>query len=170
MEESEVELGQEVQDQISGFRGIVMTYGEHLTGCTRIGVRPVGEEDTAHRGEEEFFYPDQLELIDGETRWTDRKVVEEVDFELGEQVRDDPTNFEGFAAVINYKLFNCPSVAIQPVDKSDVTERGELEWFDAPRVERTGDGIREDYHTITENDETAETGAVADKRPQNLKG
>lgn len=43
-----IELGSEVQDTVSGFKGIAMARSEFLFGCTRIGVQPkVGKDGKA---------------------------------------------------------------------------------------------------------------------------
>lgn len=37
-----VELGDEVECRISGFKGIVTSYAKCLTGCDRIVIQPIG--------------------------------------------------------------------------------------------------------------------------------
>jgi hypothetical protein len=76
MLDTEIELGQKVQDSISGYTGIVNTIGDHISGCTRVGVHAVGEEGSKIRNDEEFFYPDQLEILEEENEYTEMDVME----------------------------------------------------------------------------------------------
>lgn len=156
-------LGSEVSDEISGFTGIVTTVGDHLTGCTLIGVRPSNVADTSKRGLEEFFVADQLEVVDDDTEWTEygENALTDTDVELGEAVKDVVTGTKGIVAVLNYSLFNCPSAAVQPVGQ-DATEKPDINWFDTPRLESTGDGVLDDFTDLQESQEVEETGAVVD--------
>jgi len=66
MIETEIRHGWIVEDKISGFRGTVETIGDHITGCDLIGVYPINVSST-ERGDQEFFIPDQLEIIEKDT-------------------------------------------------------------------------------------------------------
>lgn len=158
MQDSNVNLGDKVQDRISGFTGIVTTYGNHLVGCDRLGVSPVGEEQVATRGEEEFFYPDQLEVLDDDTEFSEagEQAVYETEFELGNLVSATSLEFEGIATVINYKLWNCPQVFVK-----DGVSESEAAWFDAPEVSRVSDGVTSEFEHLYEDEtEAEETGSV----------
>lgn len=167
MNDVNVKLGQKVRDEISGFTGIVNTIGDHITGCTRIGVRPTGDEQTNRRGDEEFFYDAQLTIVDEETDWTEYgdRALTETDFELGERVRDTVTDLEGVVVVINYSLFNCPSLAIHPTNE-DAEENPDVEWFDAPRLESVDEGFAGEFTNVQESDAVEATGSVADSAPR----
>lgn len=168
MEDTEIELGQLVQDEISGFTGYVTIIGDHITGCTRFGVWPAGDgEATVDRGEHEFFYEAQLEIIEEETDFTDEPTIEDTDFELGERAHDRVSGVEGIVTVINYKLWNCPQVALE-VDAGE--DESNIEWFDAPRLESTGGpNLIGDFEDVQNDPREAATGSVADKGPSNDK-
>lgn len=154
MVDHNIETGQIVKDRISGFTGVVTTFGNHISGCDRIGVSPVGEETTDRRGEEEFLFPGQLEIVEEETEFTDENVEEESSVELGEKVRDRVSGFEGHAVVINHKLWNCPVVAVES------SGDGDTEWFDHIRLRTLeGEGVVGEFE---EYEEEHETGSVAD--------
>jgi heat shock protein HspQ len=156
-----VDIGDKVEDQISGFEGIVTMTGDHITGCERIGVHPV---DNPRRGDQEFFYEAQLDVL--EKKVFDEDVVTDVEFDLGNTVRDEITGFEGYVVVINYQLWNCPQVLVQATE-SDDGEKGDSEWFDAPRLYQISEGVNADFQDLSDK-ETAETGAVSDAPDQNL--
>ena len=56
---SDLKLGMEVRDELSGFGGIVTTIGFHFDGCRRIGVTPSAEKDetVSSLPEEQFLFP-----------------------------------------------------------------------------------------------------------------
>lgn len=166
MTDVDVQLGQKVRDEISGFTGIVTTIGDHITGCTRIGVHPSGEEETTNRGSEEFFFDPQLTIVEEETEFAEygENALTDVEFELGERVRDTVTEFEGVAVVINYSLFNCPSIAVEATDV-DADENIDLEWFDAPRLNSVDEGITGEFADLQQSDAVEATGPVQDSAP-----
>jgi len=165
MTETDIELGQMVQDRISGFTGIVSLIGEHISGCERVGVYPVGEEGSDRRGDEEFFYEYQLDVVEEETEWTEElEPRTESEVSLGSVVSDNVTDIKGTAVVINYKLFNCPSVCIQPLGDSH-SEKPDTEWIDDLRLNVQTSGVGK----FTDDDSsTEETGSVEDRSPKNL--
>lgn len=171
MEGREITLGQRVRDNISGFEGIVVDIGTHITGCTRYGVRPVDRDNTAHRGDEEFFYADQLTVVEEETEFTEDVSAKNfaTDVDLGDGVQDSITGFRGIATTITYNLYNCPRVAIQPVaetpsfsarDHRPRSEDLEREWVDEPRCDPTGDDYGGELDELIEDEKAAaETGS-----------
>lgn len=166
MSETDIELGQKVQDEISGFTGIVTLIGDHISGCERIGVHPVGEKQTVQRGDQEFFYEEQLRILQRENEWTeelDPRTDSEVS--LGNIVSDQLTGITGTAVVINYKLFNCPSVCVQPSGDSN-SENPDKEWIDDVRLQVKAGGVHGPY--AADDASTEETGSVEDRRPRNL--
>jgi len=165
MTEKNLELGQKVQDQISGFAGIVTLIGEHISGCERIGVYSVGEEHSDRRGEQEFFYGEQLDVLEAETEFTERMNPRtESEVGVGDLVNDKVTGLGGVAVVINYKLFNCPSVCVQPSGDSQ-TENPDSKWVDDVRLT-----VRSSHNYSFDglNDATTEeTGSVGrDRSPR----
>jgi len=161
--DTEIEHGYKVKDKVSGFVGIVTLIGEHISGCTRIGAYPVGEERTDRRGEQEFFFEEQLEVLEKHTEFTDFEVRTDTEFELGEVVEDEISGFEGVVSVINYKLWNCPSVNVA----KQYSDEAESEWFDDVTLSSTGE---KPFAELTKDiqEETAEsTGSFEDKAPAN---
>lgn len=160
-ESTDFQLGTKARDRISGFEGIVVSIGTHITGCRRMGIRPV---ERADRGEEEWFYPEQLELVSDETEFTElgESAKTETPFSLGDELEDEITGVTGIAGTITYTLFNCPRVAVQPVDKTDSTEAPDREWFDAPRLSRVSNGISADFEEQVNTKTTSATGSSGD--------
>jgi len=153
------ELGDVVEDEISGFRGVVIAIADHLTGCQRIGVRANDTENTARRGDEEFFYPSQLSRVeDADPIEPEHDPVTEVNFEMGQKLRDTVTGFEGVVTTISYELHNCPRAGLSVVDNHDPTENPDRGWFDAPRLEVVGDGISGDFSDLEASEVESETG------------
>ena len=50
-----LKLGQEVQDTVSGMKGICVCLSEWLYGCNRIGIQPRGLDKDGRKQETEFF-------------------------------------------------------------------------------------------------------------------
>ncbi len=145
----DIELGDIAEDTISGYEGVVTAIAYHLTGCTRIEISAY-ESPSA---DSQFFYEEQLETH-GESEY-DHEIVTDTEFELGENVRDDVTGFEGYIVTITYELYNCPSVGVQ----SDSDEK-DTEWFDVPRVSKLDNGVRENFTELSEKS-GGETGAAS---------
>lgn len=168
MQDANIKLGQLVEDEISGFLGIVTTAGDHLTGCERFGVQAVGDTGSS-RMDEEFFYEDQLTVVEEETDFTDdsEKFYLDHDFELGNRVRDEVTGFEGVVSVINYKLWNVPSVCIKSTEsRSD--EKPENFWVDLNRItEVSGYDCTGEFGEEYQDSPVEETGPVSDSRNRN---
>jgi len=158
--DSEFELGEQVRDRISGFEGVVAAISHHLTGCTRIGVDPIGEENTTRRPDSEFFFEEQLETMDDVFTVSDEP-VRCVDFELGTTVRDTVTNVEGVVSTVTFSLMNCPRVAIQPVE-DDLTDVSDRQWVDVPRIEVVGEGVSATFEPLQASEDEAATGPAGE--------
>lgn len=89
----------------------------------------------------------------------DEESITETDIALGQRVRDEVTGFEGVVVVQTYFLYNCPQVCVQPTGGTDVTEVGDSEWFDTPRVSVLDEGVSEEYGDLAVATES-ETGSV----------
>lgn len=164
MAESEVQLGDKVQDRVSSFTGIVNTVGDHLAGCRRIGALPLDTEDPTRKGDEEFFYEDQLEILEEE--YWDESPETETDFQLGEIVRDEVTGFKGVVHIINFHLWNCPQILVKRVDEEGSLES---EWFDEPQLQKEGVGFVGYYDEEQNSDNATDSGSIEDSRNRNLK-
>lgn len=159
---TDIQHGYRVEDTISGFEGIVTLIGDHISGCTRFGVHPV---DDSKRGSQEFFFEEQLEVVDQETDFVDFDVETDVHFELGDVVYDEVTGFRGVVTVINYKLWNSPKVHIQSSSETATTEEQDSMWLDDMRVVTTGDSTDFD---ASSRDNYSNTGPVSDSADENL--
>jgi len=157
-------LGVRVRDRISGMEGVVVSVARHYTGCDRIGVRPV---ERADRGDEEWFFPQQIKVTEQKTYFTEMKEDEEVvteigGFELGNRVEDQLTETRGLVLTVTYNLFNCPRVAIQPLDNTDSIEVPDTFWFDAPRATFLDEGASKQAKSMQENVESATGPSTTD--------
>lgn len=170
MVDTTIQLGQKVQDRISGFVGVVTTVGDHLSGCTRIGVQPVGDEETSMRGDEEFFFPDQLEVLEEETEFTDEAWggPEDHHISLGQFVRDEVNGFTGVAEIINYRLWTCPQVLVKAQCKPGEDEEPDTTWADVVRLEAGDEEFTGAFDDQFDEDDASTTGpASTDSRPRN---
>ena len=61
MERNDI-LGKQVEDRVTGFRGIATCVAHYLNGCTRVTVEPRVKEDGSFQ-ESEFFDIQQLDVI-----------------------------------------------------------------------------------------------------------
>jgi heat shock protein HspQ len=165
MLQTDIELGQIVEDNISGFTGVVVTVGDHISGCDRIGVRAIGEEKTDTRSGREWFYPDQLSIVEEENEYTEEiNARTDTGFELGNLVTDNVTGFSGFVTVINYHLFNCPCLCVQPESDEDGLDDGQ--WFDDVRLEKKSSTTFDFYEEI-DKENTQSTGSGELQRTRN---
>lgn len=166
----DVSLGQFVADEISGMEGIVTMVGDHIAGCTRVQVHPSDVSEKS-RGSEEFFYPEQLKILEAENEFTERAEdsITDSEFVLGQRVEDEVTEFRGVASVINYSIYNCPQILVQ--SQSDIDE---MEWFDDVRLEAVSTGAEYSFQDVSEQiaeansaAATSSTGAQQDSRTRN---
>lgn len=159
-DETNIELGQVVKDEISGFQGVVTTIGAHISGCIRIGVKQIGAEEDVGKAAERFYFPGQLQVVESDTKWTDVDSDTETEFQLGELVTDRGTQFTGRIHIINYKLFNCPQACLYGQDGD-----ADSHWNDVPMLKTEGNTI--DVPAV-EADSTSTGACEEDSRPQNL--
>lgn len=59
----EIKLGMEVQDTISGLKGICTCVSNWLYGCSRIGIQPQGLDKDGRKQETEFFDEAGVKII-----------------------------------------------------------------------------------------------------------
>lgn len=69
MTEFKINLGSEVKDKITGFKGVVRARTQYLTGCNVYGCQNPKLDDKGNPQEWKWFDEDQLKLV------KDRKVV-----------------------------------------------------------------------------------------------
>jgi hypothetical protein len=154
----EFELGDYVENQLTNTDGYVNAIADHITGCTRVGVRP-RSEDRSENHKTEFHYPAELSEfnppMDVIVR-DDAGVPEDPEIHPGNVVEDEVTGITGLAVIVTYRMYNCPQVCIRL--KSDDGYSTETEWIDAPRLMVVGDECVGKY----EDPEGAQTGSVGD--------
>ena len=59
---TKIELGDEVKDKVSGFKGVVVSEHIYLNGCTRFSVLPKVGKDGSYKESEAFDEP-QLKVV-----------------------------------------------------------------------------------------------------------
>jgi len=165
---TDFDLGDQVVNQYTGTCGHVISIGDHLTGCTRIGVRSesVSSDDRSDHQETEFYYPAELSVI---TSVDERENIEtppqsiedtETDVTLGNEVKDTVTGITGIVTTITYNMYNCPRVAINPTREGGEYSN-DREWFDLPRVEVVDDGVAAEFDELAESTDESDSGAAS---------
>jgi len=163
MTDDDIVLGVRATDTISGFEGIVTTISNYLTGCTSVElIHDGGHEDRPP--ESDFFYEAQIDVLDGGVMDDIGPQTSESEIPLGTKVRDTVTGIEGYVIMVQYELYECPRIGVQPTKNS--VEKPDVHGFDEPRLEVIGDGIRDEYSEMSENavNETGSMTADIDRR------
>lgn len=62
MTRKKIELGDEVQDTVSGFKGVVVSEHNYLHGCRRLSVQPKVGKDGSNKDSQGFDEP-QLKIL-----------------------------------------------------------------------------------------------------------
>jgi len=162
MSHNDIHLGDEVRHRLFDETGIVVGIVHHISGCDRFAVLP---SDGSIGDEREYFFAEELTRTDDSFEVSDEPVTE-CDVELGNVVRDEITDTEGYVATLAYRLLNCPRISVKPIERDDDGEIDivgtDPEWFDVPTVEVVDDGITADFDDLRDNDSEAETGALGD--------
>lgn len=168
-----VELGQKVRDRVTGYGGIVITLGYHFDGCRRFGVRGIPsalEENpkkvrTDSRPDEEFFFEEQLEVVQANTEWTDLETQTETEVSLGDRCKDMSSGFRGTVVVINTKLFNEPRVLLKTSRDGEALS----EWTDVSSLKIAEKGYRSPKKTQDDQvDNPQQTGSTTDSGTRQL--
>lgn len=151
-------LGSVARDTLTDTEGIVVGHSYHLTGCERVGIRPM---ETAYVDDEKWCYVPQLESVESDRAVDDddfeQPNLDELDVDLGVVATDTVTGIEGHVGIIMFPLYNCPQALLIHVD--DPTER---DWVDTPRLTVTRKGVRDDFNELQSTDIESETGSVMD--------
>jgi len=66
------ELGDKVEDEMSGFTGTITVRSEHLTGCDRYCVRPEPEEGENEYPDAEWFDEQRLSQVESDKGWLEK--------------------------------------------------------------------------------------------------
>ncbi len=135
------DLGLEARDPISGFTGIIISRVHHLFGCSQYGIAPTVTNENGTIRKTEYFDEARIEILGDGMR---REGVKEFDnifvHQVGLEVRDKFTGFEGKIAYRVEYMYGCNQYAIFPsVDNDGKSREGEL--FDEGRIEVIGQGL-----------------------------
>lgn len=128
-----VKIGDQVKDEISGVKGIIVAQHDYLYGCHRSRVQPAGMKD-GKPIEQSTFDTAQLKLITaGVVAYTAPVPVAK----LGDKVRDRLTGYEGVATARFEYLFGPPAIGVQPQSLKD-GKPAESFTFDEMQLEVVG--------------------------------
>jgi len=164
MIETDMDLGDYVENKLTNTEGYVDAIADHLTGCTRVGVRSRSQDPSEHH-DTEFYYPDELTVISAPSTVDgvqSASIPDEPTVEPGHIVEDDVTGIRGLAAVVTYRIFNCPQVCVLPEanpDSENTEYSTDGEWIDAPRLTVDADECVGDYE-IDDIDDPQSTGVI----------
>ncbi len=67
-----IELGDEVKDKISGFKGVVVGAHTYLNGCTRLSILPKVGKDGSYKESETFDEPQLIVVKKGKFKRINR--------------------------------------------------------------------------------------------------
>ena len=125
------EIGDEVLDSISGFKGVITARTEYLYGTINYHVKPMELKDNKPQEEESIEEP-QVQLL------TKNKLKVEGDFEprfnLGDVVRDSLTSYKGTVVARVYYINGCIHVGVKSSELKDGAPLPSV-WFNQDQVE-----------------------------------
>lgn len=130
MNKTEILRGQEVEDMVTGFKGIAQIRTEYIHGCPRISVQPPVTKDGK--------VPDEQSFDETQLKVTNKKRVLSVDpppskFKFGQKCKDPITDYVGIVIARAIHLNGCPKIALQPkINKEKKHFQGV--WFDEPQL------------------------------------
>lgn len=130
--ETGITLGSEVEETISGFRGIVFQVEEHFSGCPRVGIRAQEGDDPT----EKFYDIYELEKVSDGLE-SEFENVEHLDIKTGNRVRDRISGMEGIVTIVMHSAHGKNMVKIRKEDEQEVKTK----TFYYGNVEKVGDGI-----------------------------
>jgi hypothetical protein len=131
--EKQVQLGDEVQCVVTGFRGVAIAISEYLHGCRRVSVQPpVGSDGKV---------PESYDIDEPALKITKKgKVVpalsepEEISVDLGDEARDPISGAKGVVAGRATHFNGCVRFLLQlGLNKDGEWQNGV--WIDGPRLE-----------------------------------
>lgn len=127
-----VQLGDEVKDVVTGFKGIIIVRHIDTEGEDRFTVQPpIGDDGKIP--DKHSFDGSSLEVTTpGKVSFDPAKTVDSP-FELGDEVKDKFTGFQGTAVCRHIFLNNCSQFSIQPPVKKN-KELPDARAFDQDRV------------------------------------
>ena len=162
MIDTDIGLGDYVQNQQTNTEGYVTDIADHLTGCTRVGVRARSNDASEHH-ETKFYYPDELTIVADPqgVESGDGTIPEDPRVEPGHIVADEVTGIRGLVGIVTYNQFNCPQACVYP--ETDDGYATDSEWVDIPRLTVDGDEYVGEYGNS--DDDPQSTGAMGASKP-----
>lgn len=156
-----VELGDKVEDRVTGFTGIAIGVTDDFAGCTRVVVE-TGDEGRVTR---EHFDIDAIEVLK-------RGVVDQPDSDdamvpVGAHVFDLESGFEGTVGRTTQWLFRANNALVRPNVSDQSIDRPDSEVIDIPQLDVVEKGKYnrqgERDKVLDEIEAEASTGSVGDK-------
>lgn len=132
MSDQIVELGDEVEDIVTGFRGIVTTKSILVTAEDRLTVRPPlkdGEIKDSHA-----FDRSCLKVVTKNKVPYDASKNPTDNIQIGDEVEDKLTGFKGIAVARHIFISNCVHISIQPPFDKKKSELPENKSFESAGI------------------------------------
>ncbi len=144
MKNEKIELGDEVKDIVTGFRGIITAKYIYLNGCIRFSIQPEVDKDGKLPTYETFDEPLLKILEKNKIKYSYIKNhISKI--KLGDEIKDKVTGFKGIAVIKLIYLTSSDRFAIQPKIDKDQKFIDSL-TFDEDQLEKLeGKYIFEDY-------------------------
>jgi hypothetical protein len=131
MRVEEIKLGREMEDTISGLRGIAISMHERIHGNIQVALQPKG--DGEKMPEAYILDIDNLQVVEGGRVATAVKAPE-VPLKLGEKITEKASGLKGVLIGKNTYLNGCVTFGVQPkVDKEN--KLPEINFFDWKMLE-----------------------------------
>jgi len=113
-----VNIGDEVKDQITGFKGIAASRTEFLYGCVRVEVQPQKLKADKNREDSVIFDETQL-LVTKKKAIKGDDMCDTFGLELGDEVKHHISGFTGIVNSITEYLFGPVRVAVHTQKMKD---------------------------------------------------
>jgi len=124
-------IGDEAEDTITGFAGVVIAYSINLYNCDRAGIQP-RELQNGQPAEAVWFDVPQLTVK--ATKAVAATPAAACKIQLGDTVKDTLTGLTGKVVSMSYWLNGCVRVGVQPAKLKD-GQPVEESWFAAAQLE-----------------------------------
>ena len=121
--------GSKVEDKITGFKGVVTSCCNYITGCDRYGVAPV-ELQKGISGDSVFI--DEYRLIDSKKI---KSSIENFQFSNGDTLKDLITGFEGICVARTSYPASSNRYALVLKDPKNIKDDREWLHFDEDQLE-----------------------------------
>lgn len=136
------DLGDTVQDDVSKLQGIALARVDYLSGCVQFEVQPALDKD-GKVPESTFVDFQRLRRVGAENYAIEpsrRYPTQNVDYELGNTVRDRVTGFEGIATTRIEGLSGEVRYGVTPRVKDDGKHPSAI-YLPSMQLVKVGDGV-----------------------------